>query len=1004
MHAGVGRQFKMSDGGDDRELTFRDAFGSSGNAAARYADADDFEEDSDEPTPEKQPAKRHQPAPTAAMVTAKPGSVNELVERALASGQWRKQHDAGSNKYYYYNVLTRRTTWDLAKELAPTSDLPPPISADPNASLPTTPFEPGADSFRMGLPSLQLEGSFGGSSAVGAKPSAQAQRKPAAAAAAAAPAAAPDTDEEEDDATARDNIIRRGGHVPIASGTAGGGGGGGNLFHSVAKYKAFESGSEGEGASRRQSDGSSVIPLKRVSVDGSAQQPPHSLSPARNDSISTPAAVTAPEGKKAEVPAKQPAVKSPGAAPTAAADAPTASVAAKPAVAAAARRPTFDTDSDFSTASQMVAKVKQEQQTKVEVVAAPPPAAAAAPTTTHPSLQTMQALSTTHTGPPSAAVYQPLSAPSGPSLTHHHQVGPQSHPFAAVPSTTMTAAVPHMQSLAHPYAHRTPSSQFATGQPMSRADASAGPPQQQSSSAARGPLQDASEALENLVRAYAHLRHPDSGGDRGARVEQRIADAVRLALADDFGDDEGAQGRTHQRHRESSRGRVTHLLQQHRESVRGNALWGRATQQPARIRGASNADGAEDQVESAILDVVLGLYSEHGLVATHPTTISRAKGRHSDPEPTATPYVLDVPAIAPFGTSALGDLTATDLREGSVQELVAASLDKYVVSLVKKVARTASKQHAQAFAAAVRVVLLDAGGAVQSLATAAVRSGVTDFRVPLPPASVCLIARRLPYGDEALSRIVAQVLHCLPLERLDASDAGSASTASGGVAYRLEFWVGVSHLWDLAAALTATCRAVDLTMSDSYAVFAERPTNTVDRDDQLAVAAPDVPVIEARILPSFHEKLAKSTTTQAPAAATAATTASTRFTGGMVDDDAVERVLFVANKLADEVYGDLSTEASTKHALAAAAVPKVFSQTAELRVAATRRSAVETAVANTLGDLLNDGDIRAAVKRKTRAAATVALEQDPHAARLDAAQDKVNRLVERLRYELQFTE
>ena len=77
-----------------------------------------------------------------------------------------------------------------------------------------------------------------------------------------------------------------------------------------------------------------------------------------------------------------------------------------------------------------------------------------------------------------------------------------------------------------------------------------------------------------------------------------------------------------------------------------------------------------------------------------------------------------------------------------------------------------------------------------------------------------------------------------------------------------------------------------------------------------------------------------------------------------------------------------------------------ISRAAELKTAAARRGAVEAAVADTLEKLLDDAEIRAAVKRTATKAATAALDTDEDVALLRATQDKVNKMVDRLRYEL----
>ena len=42
----------------------------------------------------------------------------DVVKKALASGEWVEKLDPKTKKPYYYNTKTKKTTWDLAKELS----------------------------------------------------------------------------------------------------------------------------------------------------------------------------------------------------------------------------------------------------------------------------------------------------------------------------------------------------------------------------------------------------------------------------------------------------------------------------------------------------------------------------------------------------------------------------------------------------------------------------------------------------------------------------------------------------------------------------------------------------------------------------------------------------------------------------------------------------------------------------------------------------------------------
>ena len=171
-----------------RELTFRDAFGGAPAAASqRYGadDEDDFEDDDDDPEADDDdggekrpthdarssrglpPSTSPQPISTpppirretaAGPLTPPPASAhaNDPVAAAIASGVWVKQFDAGSGKYYYFHALTRKTTWDLERELG----VKPAGSSSPRNSQGITATEESEDSSDGGRGGLQ--GSLGG--------------------------------------------------------------------------------------------------------------------------------------------------------------------------------------------------------------------------------------------------------------------------------------------------------------------------------------------------------------------------------------------------------------------------------------------------------------------------------------------------------------------------------------------------------------------------------------------------------------------------------------------------------------------------------------------------------------------------------------------------------------------------------------------------------------------------------------------------------------------------
>lgn len=56
------------------------------------------------------------------------------VDAALASGEWKAKVDAKSGRTYYVNTQTKKTCWNLAKELAAASE---PVAVEPRAAVKT---------------------------------------------------------------------------------------------------------------------------------------------------------------------------------------------------------------------------------------------------------------------------------------------------------------------------------------------------------------------------------------------------------------------------------------------------------------------------------------------------------------------------------------------------------------------------------------------------------------------------------------------------------------------------------------------------------------------------------------------------------------------------------------------------------------------------------------------------------------------------------------------------
>jgi hypothetical protein len=955
----------MADGGDSAGLTFRDAFGGGDSRDSADEGSDDFESESsgDSPQPDHRRATAASAQPTAAAAAApaargRSDAASGLVEAALASGQWQKVSDPSSGKFYFYNVTTRKTTWDLAKELMP-SDEPPPVVADDSSD--------GSG----GLPQLQLGGSFAGSSATGGGfgglPGADESLTAMPARGMGLPGAerrvsvkAPSamsggSDEFEDDVTAKEKIVRRGGRVPVSSSYPASG----DLFNSVSGYKAFASESD-RGDSPAQTKGAAGSRQASAAALGTSDGDlGTTMRPSEAVVTAPPAAVKLPESRPSVAGPDQSDSSRDTRQPVAAAE-PTVSKAA--AKAPEQRRRIFDSDSDFSTVSQTVAKL--QEQPKAEAVAEPKPVTGPV-ASTQPKQSTQSAIPVSSSQPPVGS--KPTAVPQA---STSQAFASQATGAAAGPSS----AAGHTDHAPIQYAV-----QYAPmpGQPRSE-------------------LQGQSEALESLVRAYAQLRSRNSGADEH-RVNERIAAAVRAALDDEEGSDGQALP--------STRGRVAHLLQRQEVArLQPSRTWGNVNPskrgaRPARGegRGSANAIVANEQLDDTILDVVLGLFMEHAGGGGTPE-VAAARRRHADPVDVEDAALLGtLPATVggaprthphvrtPFSST----LLSVDFGgDEPIKDVVGRALDRYVLQAVRQAGR-ADVNTARGLGAAFRVALRDVADAIQTAACTVLGKG-GSVSEPFPAGSVVLTVELS--HDEMFDASVAKVLQCVPVDKLTVPEQDGDERLPRQQ-YALEYWLTPAHAWDVVAALNATSRRIEVVLADGYGTFEGGGGNSRAALSAAAPAIPEGPVV------SVHMRESRSTSSRDVHPKPSAGTVRGRGvpeTEFLQDEDAASVVFFAAGTLADEVEAVVMAE--RKNAQHAAASPESL---AGARMALTLRTNTEIAVASTVSDLLKDPEIRGAVKRRSTAKALEELSKDVNVSRLDAAQDRVNRIVEQLRYQVQ---
>ena len=106
----------------------------------QYED-DDFEDDFEEEDDDSPAKPANKPSSASAGAAASKGSTAGLTEaelavkRAVEGGMWKEHKDAATGRSYYYHVVTRKTTWDLAAELGFKTTTPSPQGAKSNDGL-----------------------------------------------------------------------------------------------------------------------------------------------------------------------------------------------------------------------------------------------------------------------------------------------------------------------------------------------------------------------------------------------------------------------------------------------------------------------------------------------------------------------------------------------------------------------------------------------------------------------------------------------------------------------------------------------------------------------------------------------------------------------------------------------------------------------------------------------------------------------------------------------------
>lgn len=804
------------------------------------------------------------PAPiNVASPVAQKTEAERAVEAALDSGMWKKQFDAGSQKHYYFHVLTKATTWNLAEELGFGEKKVPSLALGFGSDTGSTIVSPQENPILLKLPAkFRSNSMFGDEPARSASPEADEGSSPGVkddgggkqfqqlsrfqAFGSVSPAGGTDDgagDEvKADSLTSSPTAVRSETHRAAAAAREG--------FRQAVKHQpeatvtrpsvsfAFGAGgSESAVSDPREdpADGKGAFGEFAVFKAFNSDQFAGSVSGTGN----------AEEAEKRQssqflAAAKQP-TKAADAQPTKSAD----------------KGNSDDSSSAFSTASQAIAKrvVTPTTVDPKELPSAKTAGQEGPATNNHAQKRAPLTLQTTLSPTsPIPAVYVAPMATISPGVTPA-AVNPQQKPSVfSVPqfSTYVVPTTRHeepnmMPPIAIGSQPLVPDRGFGAA---STTTAVANPPAVDSKLIE---LRETTEAVERLVRAFAHLRGVEPSQSAAERAASYVAEAGARGLHQtQFNSRKSAartlttsEDRTNTNDLLSSRRRAEHQF-----LMRGNDDLGDL--------GIHRMH--EEMLETTIVDCVLDMMAndfqrrvmpkkraatstaasssslpyparlERESISHETVTIDQYR-RFTDPNADASlrggtwkqsattgltrhdPYqVFESPFTtwrSPHGSSGLGE------GEQSLATLAHEALNKYVLRHL-----VLGTLHPPL----VRLMLVDLMSACMD---AALRCFGSD---DLSPASVPMVLLRFD-GAEKDVALATQICHALPLEVIDTADTARASStgSSRRRVFRVEHWVCRIHMLTIVKALQSALRQAEAIDADAYRTFKASRANSSKR-------------------------------------------------------------------------------------------------------------------------------------------------------------------------------
>lgn len=759
------------------------------------------------------------PVPLPVASASNKSEADRAVEAALESGMWKKQFDAGSQKHYYFHVLSKATTWDLAKELGFGPKKHPALSVvTSDASSIVSP----QDTPIM----LKLPERFRSSSVVDER------------------SKSPDIDDEDGTPVKKDA-------------------GGGKNFEKLTRFQAFGSISA---AATTEDDGEDGVKADSLTSEPSAARGGDFMraaaaregfkqalkKPADERSVSFVKGSDANDGGSESVTSdvRDPAqgkfggftafrAFSSGEVRSSHGSATEGAAVDEQRLAAPSKPSDEDSSSLFSTASQAIAK---RVSPAVDPSTGNPPAPQQSITPT--------VLAPMGTAPPTASLAPPPERTAISPTTSVPQAAQLPKPFASyVVPATRTDEQPA-------WANRAAISGMGPSLVPDRGLGAAAVNAAAPTDSKILEIRETTEAVERLVRAFAHLRGVEPSVSAGERAAALVAEA-------------GARGLHHVHGRMKSTSRTITTSDDPTMANSFSAARRRAEKSILLQQEVGGGDIGihrmhEEMLESVIVDCVLDMMSNdfqrRSMPSKRPKSVKETQPfgsaqpartvesfhetvtvdqyrRFTDPRADSgtswkqgastsrieryDPYqVFESPFTtwrSPHGTSALGE------GEQSLATLAHEALNKYVLRHL-----VLGTLHPPL----VRLMLVD-------LMSACMDAGLRCFGTDdLSPATVPLVLIRFD-GAEKDIPLATQVCHALPLEVVDSQHSADFVSAGGGEGgkvepaslrrvFRLEHWVSRVHMWTIVKALQAALRQAEAIDADAYRTF--KASNGHQRD------------------------------------------------------------------------------------------------------------------------------------------------------------------------------